>query len=239
VTHRLIQEFVMIELFELAGRDPDFRFSPYCWRIRMAIAHKGLEPKTTPWRFHEKDRLPGAPTNRQVPVLVDGGEVISNSSRIAFYLEDRYSNSPSLFGGPGGEAHVHFILAWADTVLTAGLFPILGPDVLGHLHPADRAYFRASREKRLGMTLEEARAGRPARLAAFRQSLAPLRHTLQAQDFLGGEEPSYADYAVFGSFQWARCVSPQDVLAEDDSLRSWRSAMLELFDGLAERALAA
>jgi glutathione S-transferase len=76
-------------------------------------------------------------------------------------------------------------------------------------------------------------------LAAFRQSLAPLRHTLQAQDFLGGEEPSYADYAVFGSFQWARCVSPQDVLAEDDSLRSWRSAMLELFDGLAERALAA
>lgn len=229
----------MIELYELAGEDPEHRFSPYCWRIRLALAHKGLEPVTIPWRLHETRLLPGAPGNATVPVLVDDGVVLGGSTAIAFHLEEAYPNGPSLFGGPGGEAHGRFVLAWADLVLIPSLFPILAPAVFAHLHPADRAYFRASREKRLGMTLEQARAGRADRVAAFRESLAPLRHALQAQDFLGGDEPSYADYAVFGSFQWARCVSAQDVLAENDSLRSWRTAMLELFDGLAERALAA
>jgi glutathione S-transferase len=226
----------MIELFELAGRDPDHRFSPYCWRVRMALAHKGLEPVTIPWRFHEMDRLPGSAARRTVPVLVDDGEVIETSTKIAFHLEDRYPNSPSLFGGPGGEAHARFILAWADTVLIPAMAPIIIPDVLPHLHPDDHAYFRSSREQRLGMTIEEARGLQYERLPAFRATLAPLRATLADQSFLGGEEPSYADYAVFGSFQWARCVSSLELLAEDDPLRTWRGAMLELFDGLAERA---
>jgi len=227
----------MIELYDLAGSNPDHRFSPYCWRVRMALAHKGLEPHTTPWRFHEKDKLPGAPANRTVPVLVDRGAVVADSTAIAFHLEQIYYNGPSLFGGPGGDTHARFILAWADTVLIAGLFPIVGPDVLAHLHPADHAYFRASREKRLGMSLEAARARRDDLLPAFRASLAPLRHTLSRQEFLGGDEPSYADYAVFGGFQWARLISPVELLAEDDPVRAWRDTMLDLFDGLARKAV--
>jgi glutathione S-transferase len=227
----------MIELYDLAGKNPDHRFSPYCWRVRMALAHKGLEPRTTPWRFHEKDKLPGAPDNRLVPVLVDDGEVIADSTRIAFHLEDAYATGPSLFGGPGGDIHARFIVAWADTVLVPGMFPIVGPDVFLHLHPADRDYFRTSRERRLGKTLEEARAARAALLPGFRACLEPLRHTLKTQAFLGGEEPSYADYAVFGGFQWARLVSPLDLLAEDDPLRRWRENLLDLFDGLARSAI--
>ena len=45
-----------IELYDLAGAEPDRRFSPYCWRTRMALAHKGLEVETIPWRFTEKER---------------------------------------------------------------------------------------------------------------------------------------------------------------------------------------
>ena len=33
----------MKKLYELAGADENRRFSPYCWRARMALAHKGLE----------------------------------------------------------------------------------------------------------------------------------------------------------------------------------------------------
>jgi glutathione S-transferase len=227
----------MIELYDLAGSNPDHRFSPYCWRVRMALAHKGLEPQTTPWRFHEKDKLPGAPANRAVPVMIDRGQVIADSSAIAFHLEHSYPNGPSLFGGPGGDAHARFILAWADTTLIPAMFPIVGPDVLAHLHPADQPYFRASREQRLGMTLEQARDLRDTRLPALRACLAPLRATLKHQAFLGGEEPSYADYAVFGSFQWARLVSPVELLTEDDPLNDWREALLDLFDGLARNAV--
>ena len=46
-----------IQLFELGGADPARRFSPYCWRSRLALAHKGLAVETIPWRFTEKDAI--------------------------------------------------------------------------------------------------------------------------------------------------------------------------------------
>ena len=229
----------MIELYDLAGRDPALRFSPYCWRVRLALAHKGLEPRTIPWRLSDMARLPGAPAHRQVPVLVDGGDVVADSTAIACYLEERYANCPSLFGGPAAEAHARFIVAWADTVLPAGLFPLAAWYVHSQLHAADQAYFRETREARLGMTLEESRDGAAGRLAGFRASLAPFRRMLERQAFAGGEEPSYADYALFGAFQWVRCVGVPEVLAEDDVVWGWRAGMLELFDGLAGRAVVA
>ena len=39
-------------LYDLVGRD-DRRFSPHCWRTRMALAHKGLEHEARPTRFTE------------------------------------------------------------------------------------------------------------------------------------------------------------------------------------------
>jgi hypothetical protein len=36
------------------GEDTARRFSPFCWRIRVALAHKGLTVETIPWRFTEK-----------------------------------------------------------------------------------------------------------------------------------------------------------------------------------------
>ncbi len=229
----------MIELYDLAGRDPELRFSPYCWRVRLAMAHKGLEPRTVPWRFSEAALLPGAPHNRQVPVIVDDGRVVADSTAIAYDLEDRYTHGPSLFGGAGGEAHARFIIAWADTVLMPALFPFAAWYVFSQLHQADQAYFRQSREARLGTTLEAARDAAPARVAALRATLAPLRRMLAGQGFVGGEEPSYADYALFGCFQWVRCVGVPEMLEADDPVAAWRGVMLELFDGLAGRALVA
>ena len=37
-----------IRMYDLAGADPARRFSPYCWRIRMALAHKNLSVETIP-----------------------------------------------------------------------------------------------------------------------------------------------------------------------------------------------
>ena len=122
-------------------------------------------------------------------------------------------------------------------MLSPGLFPIAAPDVLPVLHEADRDYFRTTREKRLGMTLEQARTEREGRLAAFRLSLAPMRRVLEEQPFLGGDEPSYADYGVFGSFQWVRCIGAAEILEEGDPIIGWRDGMLDLFDGLAREAI--
>jgi glutathione S-transferase len=29
-----------IQLYDLAGAEDDRRFSPYCWRVKMALQHK-------------------------------------------------------------------------------------------------------------------------------------------------------------------------------------------------------
>ena len=97
-----------ITMYDLAGAEMDRRFSPFCWRSRMALAHKGLAVETVPWRFTEKDKLP-QPNAGRVPVIVDGGRVVHDSTAIADYLEKHYPDRQSLFGGAAGRALARFV----------------------------------------------------------------------------------------------------------------------------------
>lgn len=220
-----------LKMYDLAGADPAIRFSPYCWRVKLALAHKGLDVETIPWRFSDKPKL-GPSGQDKVPVLVDGERWIHDSWAIAVYLEQTYPDRPSLFGGGAGQALSRFYSTFADS-LGARFLPFVLLDILDHIDEGDKAYFRASREARLGRTLEELVAGRDEKLPAFRDGLAPLRTVLSEQPFLAGETPLYADFAVFGPFQWARCVSPFQLLAADDPIAAWRGRMLDLFGGMA------
>jgi glutathione S-transferase len=222
-------------MYDLAGAEADRRFSPFCWRSKMALAHKGLAVETVPWRFTEKDKLP-QPNQGRVPVIVDDDRVIHDSTAIADYLEERYPDRPSLFGGAAGRGLARFVQNWTETVLQVGLIRLVVHDIHRHAAPQDQGYFRRSREERFGTTLEEFVRGREARLPAFRASLDPLRRTVERQDFLSGEAPAYADYIVFGAFQWARAISDFELVAADDPVRAWRGRMLDLFGGLARRA---
>ena len=224
-----------ITMYDLAGAEPERRFSPFCWRTRMALAHKGLEVETKPWRFTEKDKLP-KPNDGRVPVIADGERVIHDSSAIADYLEERYPDRPSLFGDEIGRGLTRFVQNWVETVVHIGLIQLVVLDIHRHLGPEDEAYFRKSREERFGATLEDVVRDREARLPAFRASLDPLRRTVERQAFVCGNAPAYADYVVFGAFQWARAISDFELLAADDPVYAWRRRMLGLFDGLAERA---
>jgi len=222
-------------LYDLAGADPDLRFSPFCWRTKLALAHKGLEVETTPWRFTERDRI--AFTGQAlVPVLQDGDRVLHDSWAIAEYLEEAYPDRPSLFGGATGRALARFVNAWTDSILHPWIARMVVRDILDCIAPEDRAYFRESRERRFGTTLEALVATREEILPTFRKDLQPLRLTLRAQPFLSGTAPAYADYTVLGAFQWARCVSPFRLLEADDPVHAWRGRMLDQFDGLARRS---
>lgn len=225
----------MPTLYDLAGAEADRRFSPYCWRVKLALAHKGLEFETIPWRFTDKDAIAFSGQGR-VPVLVDGERWVNDSWAIAEYLESAYPDRPSLFGGAAGQALSRFHTSWADGFLNGALLKLVLLDIFNHLDAKDRGYFRQSREERLGKSLEAVVANRDQDVLALREQLLPLRLTLKAQPFLGGAAPLYADYAVFGGFQWCRCISPFKLLAEDDPVHAWRGRMLGLFDGLAGQA---
>ena len=223
-----------MKLFDLAGADPERRFSPYCWPIRMAIAHKRLDVETIPWRFMDKDAIASSGQGK-VPVLVHGDKWMFESWDIAIYLEKTFPDRPTLFGGPEGVALSKFFANLAS-VIASQVVRLVLVDIYDHLTESDKPYFRESREQRFGMALEQVVAQRDSLLQPFRDSLLPLRMTLRSQKFLGGDHPLYADYAVFGVFQWSRCISPFQLLAEDDPVAQWRKRLLEAFDGLAQSA---
>lgn len=226
-----------LKLYDLAAADEERRFSPYCWRIKMALAHKELDVETIPWRFVEKDAIAFS-GQRRVPVLVDDEKAVADSWAIANYLEDRYAERSSLFGGISGRAPTRFVASWADGTLLPALAQLILIDVYAHLHEKDKAYFRHTREKRLGATLETFCANRDETVVQFRKTvLAPLRLTLGSQPFLGGAGPTYADHAVFGAFQWARATSPFKLLEPDDPVASWRERMLDLHGGFARNSV--
>jgi glutathione S-transferase len=217
-------------LYELAGANPSVRFSPHCWKIRMALAHKGIVARFEAWRF--ADRLKNTSVTR-VPVLLHGEKLVSDSWRIAHHLDEVFPGRP-LFER-STEGLTRFVNGWADSLIPI-LARLIVLDVFHSLDSGDQPYFRETRERFLGGSLESIVADQPGRLRDFRLALEPLRQTIKRQPFVSGPEPGYADHCAFGLFMWGRGCSQIELLAADDPLNSWRERLLDQFEGLARSA---
>jgi glutathione S-transferase len=224
----------MIELWELKGRN-DRRYSLFSWRTRMALRHKGLEFESHPVAMSDKAAIAFS-GGKTVPVIKDGETVVRDSWKIAEHLEDRYPNKSSLFGGAIGRGVTQTFNTWVDRVLVPAVMPVIVSDVHERVDPADDAYFRQQFEGFLKCTLEESRARRPQALERLQRALEPMQAALKRQPYVCGREPAYADYVLFSVFQWARVMSPQEVLGPEDPLCAWRERVLDLFGGFARNA---
>jgi glutathione S-transferase len=223
-----------IQLYDLATADPQLRFSPYCWRVKMALAHKGLEWEEIAWHFIEKDRLP-EPNAGTVPVLVDDGKTVSDSWKIAQYLDERYPENP-LFDSAQARSEALLIKFWIERTVHPLITRMGVADFLSTLHEKDKPYFRETREKRFGMPIEKYMQTREQARDAFRNALEPLRAMLAEQPFVAGNNAGYADYMVFGALQWMRCGSPYVSLHWEDAVFDYRERLLDLYDGFARNA---
>ncbi len=225
----------MITLYDLVVQE-DRRPSPYCWRIKYALRHKGLPWREEPVGFTEKHKIAFA-QSQTVPVIQDGDKAVKDSWAIARHLDQAYPDKP-LFKGEDATNLGRFVAGWVDTAVQPALFPIIVGDLHARVREVDRSYFEESRGKRLG-TIDFAAFQSEARekgVDAFRSVLEPARRMLRDQPFLCGLEPGYADYALIGAFLWARSVSPLELLAADDPVQAWRERMLDLHGGLGREA---
>ncbi|WP_444676918.1 glutathione S-transferase N-terminal domain-containing protein [Halomonas sp. E19] len=221
-------------LYELCGIDEALRFSPYCWRVRYALAHKGLDVETRPWYFTDKQALAFADHDK-VPVLVDGDTTVTDSYEILRHLDRTYPERP-LLGDGLAAARARFFKHYTERSLQPAMLRTIVMDLLNAIHPKDRDYFRSSREQRFGRTLEEFHS--PAKgLAQLDAALEPLRGCLKESDYLDGDAPAGADYLVFGSFMWARVVSTADLVSNADPVYGWIERMLDAYDGLGRQAM--
>jgi glutathione S-transferase len=207
--------------------------SPYVWRIRYALAHKGLEFESVPLGFVE---IPGtfAGRFRTVPVLRDGEALLAESWDIALYLDRTRAQAP-LFAGASEVATTRLVDAWLHAEILRRMFRIYVLDIHNAARPEDRSYFRESRERRLqGRTLEDFSADRLGQLPALREAFAPLRLQLKDKPFLGGECPNYADYMVLGALQWVASVSTLPLFGSDDhGMRAWLGRCQDRFAAFA------
>ncbi|WP_339515495.1 glutathione S-transferase family protein [Pseudomonas sp. RL_15y_Pfl2_60] len=225
----------MLELFELRGADPEVLFSPYCWRVRLALAHKGLPFTANPLRFTDKEPLACSGQNL-VPVIRDGETVVNDSVAIFEYLDATYPQQP-LLGDSLAANRARLLEKLTFTAVRMPLLKLLVPRVYAAIDEADKDYFRSSREKALGMTLE-AFADRQVGLDSFVLAVAPLEAWLKTQPYLDGEQPAGTDYLVAGLFFWAWCLGEQPWPA-DSAVDAWFQRILTRYEaqvGVVKRA---
>lgn len=217
-------------LFEVVGENPQAHLSPYCWRSRMALAHKQLSFDSEPWHITEKQRIArsGGVT---APVLVDGKQWVRDSWNIASYLDDTYPAYP-LFAGPSGKAKSLFVNHWADNTL----HPLIFRTVIAEQFPltanCDKDYYQERTLRKFGQSVEDIGADPETARRSTMLALSPLETTLAETSFLGGDAPDYSDYILFGTFQWARVVSRAAFWPPDSTLHRWFETLLDAFDGL-------
>jgi glutathione S-transferase len=225
----------LITLYDLVF-DGDRRPSPYCWRTKFALKHKGLDWRDEPTGFTEKQKIAFA-KSQTVPVLHDGANVVKDSWAIAEHLEKAYPDK-TLFPDDPTHAYARFVNGWTDVAVNSAVFPLIAGDLVDRVRPEDKDYIVESRGKRLGTTDFagiQARA-REKGVASFRAVLEPARRILSGQAFLSGASPAYLDYILFGTLMWPRTISPLELLEKDDVVHVWRERMLDLFDGMARKA---
>ena len=83
--------------------------SAYCWRVLLALRHKGLEYRSHPLKFdqqeHQAPQMLAMNPRGRLPVLRDGDYVVFESVAILYFLDRKYP-APPLFGRNAEEGGV-------------------------------------------------------------------------------------------------------------------------------------
>jgi glutathione S-transferase len=151
---------------------------PYCARVRIVLAEKGVEPDVVEidlsdrpgWLYEKNPR-------GKVPVLEEDGWALPESVVIMEFLEERYPEPPLLPPDPADRAAVR-LLVFRDEELTDPYYALRRGEEGAH-EEFDAALGR----------LDAALAGRPY-LGGMEYSLADIAYVpwlLRARDMLGVE----------------------------------------------------
>jgi glutathione S-transferase len=201
------------------------------WRTKYALKHKGFDIALVPNGFTGIKELTGGRSER-LPVIVDDGEWVIDSWKIAEYLDAKYPDRPMLFAGESMKVLTKFIDQWLWRTAIRVWIRCYILDYHDLSMSRDHAYVRESRERILGGRLEALQAGREERLPLVPPALEPLRVLLKETPWLGGNQPNYADYCILAVFLWAASVAKVPALHDDDPLRDYIDRGFDLYGGL-------
>ena len=197
--------------------------SPYCRKVRLALAEKGVEValfEERPWD-RRPDFIALAP-NAQVPLLVDrGGVALNDSVVIVEYLEEVRPDPPLLPGSPVERAEARRLSQWFDGKFYAEV-------TVNLLHERIYKKMRTSGQP----DSERIRAG----AANIRAHLDYVAWLAEHRRWLGGDRMSIADFAAAahlssldytGDVPWEHAPPAKDWYARIKSRPAFRDLLAD------------
>jgi glutathione S-transferase len=155
-------------------------------RVALALAHKGLEAESVwidPADRSEVKRISG---QTLVPVLVDGDEVVADSTRILEHLEERHPQRPLYPEGTAPRAEMQVFVDWFNRVWKGPPNAIAAE--LGKARPSEKRIAEWSGQ--------------------LREWLGLFERLLEDRGHLLGEDFSAADCVAFPFLKYAALPLP-------------------------------
>jgi glutathione S-transferase len=163
-------------------------FSTNVERVALALAHKGLEVESVVISYEDRSPVVEVSGQGLVPVLVDGDDVVVDSTRILRHLEDRWPDSPLFPRDPARRAELDVFLDWFNEVWK------LAPNAI----EAELERDRPDQDRVAADTVR------------MRASLDRFEALLDGRDHLFGDDFSAADCAAFPFLKFAKLRDPED-----------------------------
>jgi glutathione S-transferase len=207
-----------VKLYERLGAD-NLCPSPIGYRVRAALAMKGMDCERVPMRLIDVDRLEAATGSRTAPALVDGDRRFGDTVSMVKHLD---AINPD-----------HKVFVWQDAGLNLETVErefgfragkVIAPKFLERLCPEDREYFQTSREARFGMTFAELVANRAASELDLAFTISRYAERLEQAPCFSGPKPGFSDTVVYGYLLWIRFVDPSAMPELPGGMQPWFEA---------------
>ena len=160
-----------------------------------------------------------------VPVIVDDStnRVVSDSIKIAEYLDDAYPSLPALFPF-SSRAPIHMFNDYFMSTAIQPMGLLLLSSTPRVLNPRSEDYYRRTREAKFKVKLDSVADKREMLMAAGQEGWTKLASLLAKNgpdtSFFYGDTPSYADVIVTAFLLWMKTVLGPDS-AEWATIITW------------------
>jgi glutathione S-transferase len=203
--------------YERAGIDGR-SLCPDSWRVRIALARKGIDHDRIQMPFADNGALQKATGAREIPVLVVSGETIVGSDDIAAAL-DRMDGSARL-RSPSSDA----LLMSCKSDLMDRIDQLVAPDMLKHVLPDDRQTYQTLRESHFGQRFVELEAIRNVIELDLAFALGRLEKDLGERATFGATGTDWGDIAIYCHFLWVAIASSRSWPQLPPNIETWWDA---------------
>jgi len=220
----------------------DLTDSPFCAKARICLQLKGVPYRRITLTMGTLRELRRLNPLGKVPVLIDRGHAIVDSSAIARHLEVEYPEPPLVPSDPAARAYCSLVEDWADESLyfVVGAFKWLNPanrkvavertmaELGGGAATPLVARFVARRIVRRYRAWQYTAASMVHFEERMRSSLEWLSELVAGRAFLLGRSLTLADVAVYAQVAWMRSYAEARLLDGAPAVADWLARLDEI-----------